>query len=437
MVPIQETVHNLMTQAGLPNFPLDKDGFPAPGAVIRHFREQMKYIDPPADKEKRWTQVDLAKRLRISEVSIRLMETQNKGLDSIGRRRVLADILKIPPVLLGLGSLADLMEFLNHHQIVGKTPISTSTAVKSGTVKNETINLYQHAFLIYSEMHSTSTAQDAIFDIEQWIDRVKTDLAKAQTSQQPMLQRTLWNFHALSAKIYSDDLRQWGPSFDHLNAALELAQMLDSSDLKAASLYRSGQIRFAQRNFVLAKRDLDGAVIYAKDARPSMQGAVFAAAGLAHSLTASDTASIISAQRLLDQAEHYTESSDVADEYIIKFNTGKYLLEKADALITLGRPAKALGILDGVEDELDPTQKRRLAYLNILRAEAYMKLKRPELDTSLLLLSDAFDVSKTIKSEFNIGYIRRMYKILAASSYGTSPTVADLGMKLREWRNVK
>ena len=434
MVPAQETIHNLLTKAGFPNFPLDKDGFPYPGPVVRYFRERMTYIDPAEQKEKNWTQMDLAKRLGVSEVTVRLMEKQNKGLDSVARRRVLADILKIPPALLGLGSLPNLTEFLSHHQESAKALVSAPATLKGNTVDNKTIQLYQDVFLVYRDMHSTNTAQDSLVEIESWIDRIASDLTNSQASQRPSMQRTLWNFHSLSAKIYSDDLSNWVRSFDHLNVSLELANSLNSNDLRAASLYRSGQIRFAQRNFALAKTDLDGAVIYAKSGSPFVKGAVFAAAGLAHALVDSDMAGVTYAQRLLDQAEQYASISNITDEFIIKFNVGKYLLERADALISLGRPAKALELLDDAESGLNPSQRRSIAYLNILRAEAYMKLKRPELDTALLLLEESFDTSKAIKSEYNIAYIERLYKLLATSSYGGSPAVADLGMSLRDWR---
>src|SRR5215470_13345686 len=97
-VSSHHSIATLLTSAGLPKFPLDDYGFPQPGVVIRYFRERMKYIDPEDHKEKHWRQIDLAERLGVSEVTIRLMETKSNSLDSIERRRVLADILKIPPV---------------------------------------------------------------------------------------------------------------------------------------------------------------------------------------------------------------------------------------------------------------------------------------------------------------------------------------------------
>src|SRR5262245_41462839 len=115
MVLEHNATKHLLFKAGLQDWPLDQDGFPLPGVVIRHFRERMKYYDPGEKKEKTWTQVDLARRLKVSEVTVRLMETQNQGLDSMKRRRLLASILNIPPVLLGLGSLQELNGYLQYY----------------------------------------------------------------------------------------------------------------------------------------------------------------------------------------------------------------------------------------------------------------------------------------------------------------------------------
>ncbi len=426
-------MRTLLKQAGLPDFALDEEGYPDPGTIVRYFRERMKYVDPDG-KSRSWTQADLAKRLGVSEVTVRIMENNNVGLDSIAKRRLLASILKIPPVLLGLSSVADLADFLRNHE--AGAILSAPTIVKGGGyLEKETINLYQGAFTVYAEMHATSTAQESIFDIEHWINRINTDIPRANDNQRKRLQLTLWNFHALSAKIYSDDLRNWNPAFDHLNTAIELANLLESDDLRAASLYRSGQIRFGQRNLFLAKTDLDVALQFAKKARPQIKGAVYSAAGLAHALVDSDEAGRLYAQSLLDRAGEIANSpTSSTDESVIRFGKGKYLAERADALIVLGRPGKALEVLDDAEDGTDSSERRRLSYINILRAEANIRLKKPELDSATTLLQSAFATSTLVKSEYNIGYIQRLYGELITSPYGNSTKVADLGISLRNWR---
>jgi len=211
---------------------------------------------------------------------------------------------------------------------------------------------------------------------------------------------------------------------------LEIATSLQSADLQAASLYRSSAVHIALKNLALVKTELDGALLYAKSAQAYIKGAVFADAALAHASVATDIAGVTSAQRLLDQAEKLVDQP--FDDGVMNFSRGKYQLIKARTLLALNRPGKALASLDEAEAGINQRERRRLAILNIFRAECYIKAKRPEYDTALLLLMDALTTSNDIHSTFNIKHIERLYKALRTSSYGTSPDVADLSLALRE-----
>jgi transcriptional regulator with XRE-family HTH domain len=420
----QEKTHALLVSNGFPpKLKLDASNFPDPGTIIRFYRQRMKYTDKDG-KIRSWTQADLARRLDVSEVTVRLMETQGKGLDSIGRRRAIAEILKIPPILLGLASLEDLLALLGHNNI---TEPAKTTRLSNGTIK-----LYQDTLSIYSEKHATSTAKESSIDIEKWIRRIQYDLTDASQRQRSELYRVLWGFHDLAAKVY-DDMYDWRNALSHLNDAREIAVEMNSNDFLAASLYRSSQLHLSQKNPILAKSDLTAGLDFAKKSTNlSLKGAVFSEAALSLALVDPDLAAATYAQRLLDQAEKYAGENTDNDEFSLRFTTGRYLFTRGSALLALKRPSVALEFLDSAEDVLDQSQKRRLAYVNILRAEAYMRLKRPEYDSATILLLDALDVSRAIKSGFNIGRIRRLYKLLSMSSYGNSPQVADLGLQLRD-----
>ncbi|WP_376795855.1 helix-turn-helix domain-containing protein [Thermogemmatispora sp.] len=72
--------------------PEDEHGhYPDPGQVVAHFRRQ-----------KGWSQAELARRLGVHPRMIYHLEKQQQGLDSLKRRRQLAEVLNIPPELLGL-----------------------------------------------------------------------------------------------------------------------------------------------------------------------------------------------------------------------------------------------------------------------------------------------------------------------------------------------
>lgn len=411
----------LLKKAGLPEFSMGEDGFPVPGQVIRCYREQMVYTDR-CDKVRCWTQADLARRLNLSELSVRYMETRNTGLDSIERRRVLASLLKIPPALLGLSSLEDLPENFDKY-IQAPTNVQNSHGKNVGNVQ-----LYRDAFTVYSLQHNTYTAQDALLDIEQWITRIQADLSGVQSQQQAELSSILWNFHALSAKIYGEDLCQWKPAFEHLNASLEIATALNNCDLQASSLYRSGAVYVARKNLALAKSSIDGALSYMKKAQDHIKGAVCVDAALIYASTSTDMGGVTYAHRLLDQAELYI--SKPVNDGVMNFSVGKYHLIKARTLIALNRPGKALECLEDAQSDITPNERRRLAFLDIMWAECYTKMKRAEYDKAVNLLMEALITSKAIKSTFNITHISRLYKIVSESAYGNSPEIADLGMQL-------
>jgi DNA-binding XRE family transcriptional regulator len=395
---------------------------------IFFYTQKMKYADRDG-KVRSWTQADLAQRLGVSEVTVRLMETQGKGLDSIERRRAIAEILKIPPMLLGLASLEDLLALLEHSNL--------SQATKTSSVRSGTIRLYQDTLGIYREKHATSTAKEASIDIEKWIERIQGDLAGANQKQQVEMYRVLWGFHDLAARVY-DDGYDWVSAFSHVNAARALALEMKSDDFLAASLYRSSQLHFSQNNPLLARSDVLAALDYAKKSTdPSLRGAVFSEAALALALVETDLAAATHAQQLFDQAERCARERTGNDEFALRFTTGRYLFTRGSALLALKRPSAALEYLDTAESLLDASQRRRLAYVTILRAEAYLRLRRPEYDSAITLLLEAFETSRAVQSGFNIGRIHRLHNVLLASNYKNSPQVADLGLLLRNWRAGK
>ncbi len=87
-----------------PPFDAGSDGYPLSGQVIKYYR-QRKGKTSSGGVEMRWTQRDLGDAVGVSEVSIRAMENEHKGLDSFSRRQMLAFLLNIPPALLGLDAL--------------------------------------------------------------------------------------------------------------------------------------------------------------------------------------------------------------------------------------------------------------------------------------------------------------------------------------------
>jgi tetratricopeptide (TPR) repeat protein len=417
-------VRSLFLEAGYPAFDLDSEGFPNPGQVAKFFREQTTYTLPNG-RVMNWTQKEFAKVLKCSEVSVRLMENNSVGLDSVLRRRLVGDVLKIPPILLGFGSFEQLITFL--------TSAQQSTTLASSPLEKETITLYQDAAKVSWELYYLGTAQASIAGLTPWINRVTADLPKANEPQQHQLTEILCSYYQIVACLYGDRC-QYDKAFECLDTALEVAIQLGKKDLQAAILYRTGHIRLDQRQFLLAKRALDGALALVKDASPALQGAIFQTTGLASALVAHSDTERTQALVLLDEAEkivlHPQQIKE--DPHFVKVNQGRYFLERADTLLAIGRPAKALSLLDEADEGIAHSQSRRRAYMTILRAEASMRKKRPEFDMATHLLLEALHTSRTIQSRYNMGYIRRLVTKIEKSPYGNAPDVRDLGIALKQ-----
>src|SRR6266516_2837255 len=81
-------------------FTRQEDGWPHAGQVIRHYRRKQKM-----SAEELASHYGKAINAQVTARWILKMEQQNQVPVDISRRRILTNILHIPPVLLGLASL--------------------------------------------------------------------------------------------------------------------------------------------------------------------------------------------------------------------------------------------------------------------------------------------------------------------------------------------
>src|SRR5437879_3560769 len=151
-------MNRYIESGGLPAFPLDNDGFPYPGTVVKYFREHRLYNDPLTGKQKSWTQQDLAERLGVSAVMIRYLENHHKGFDSMDRRKTLALLLNIPPLLLGLTSDEQVQALL--------TATPTHLRHTTGLQTSEEIHMFSDALTVYKASYDQGSIQQYLFAIE-------------------------------------------------------------------------------------------------------------------------------------------------------------------------------------------------------------------------------------------------------------------------------
>src|SRR5579859_4560029 len=184
---------------------------------------------------------------------IGLMETKNLTEDSISRRRALAEALNIPPVFLGIGTLADLEAFLRT-----SNPSQFSRNSSDRTVNKHEMELYKEALAVHWNMHYAGTLQD-IQTLLYWSNRIELAVREHSASQQS-LEELICGYYQILAVALADKLT-FSEAFPHLDDAYRIAYSQGNKSLEAAIFYRQTMVRLdqgvelpkLQRNFILAK----------------------------------------------------------------------------------------------------------------------------------------------------------------------------------------
>lgn len=378
-----------------------------PGRIIKRYRKLKKKSDG-----KPWTQLDLADALEITDKAVRDMENNNAGLDSITRRRILADMLKIPPVLLGLAALDALIP----------------TTEKPKISEHPDFQSFSLALPSYWEKHLNSTAKRDVDKLLLKIGVLHDAVLYAKGEDKNTVVELLCRYHILVAFIV-DDHPQFQTALLHLNRAALLAQSLENKELYAAALYRRGNALFVKGDTAAAIQDYNLSLENAVSEQ--LRGALLLKLGQAQAKAASNQKEFSSALKILDRGGLIASRGGFGDdEHFLRLRVDRYHLDKASAL--LHSPIPSLRFPNDALDELiyaaGPDVTCRSAYNNILQARAY--IEKGWYPVAASLAEDALPVVKSIQSGINLARINSLHLDLAGSSYGNSPDVARLRAKL-------
>src|SRR5260370_10382765 len=143
----------------------DDDNFPNAGQVVRHY-----------SKLKKWSPAQIGEALDKSARWVQAMEHDNTVPESISRRRALATILGIPPILLGLASVENVA--------TASETTSATRVTKKPSIDVATLEQYHEFFRLYWELDYTSTAQESIDTMWRWIRHLRNIAPNAGGSQQ-------------------------------------------------------------------------------------------------------------------------------------------------------------------------------------------------------------------------------------------------------------
>ena len=391
------------------------DKFPHPGMVIRFYREKMVYTDQNGVVH-HWTQQDLANALGVSEITVRLIETKCKGLDSMKRRQFVADLLNIPPVLLGLSTLDELSSYFDTMH-----PYPSSSSSQKGT----TLSLFEDALGVYWESHYLGTPVVRVPTVLAWMHHIRQTVDDHQ-------QTLLCEWSLLLANMYADQ-RKFLEAFSLLNDVLSMARGNNDKELEAATLYCLGHIHLDHHTFSDASDALSKALSMVKYVNIPLCGAITQTAALAFAFTSQTATDRTASERMLMQVSKLTDTAG-HDPYHVRFNYGRYLLELGDAQIVLKRHEAALETLDEADNLIGLDQQRRKGYINILRAEVMTSMQQPRWDVATDQLTRAVELSSSIESFYNMEYIGRLSSRIQMSPYAKSYEAVQLHRTLHNYQ---
>jgi len=214
--------------------------------------------------------------------------------------------------------------------------------------------------------------------------------------------------------------------------------------IRAATLREQGPMFYNA-----AQADTDRALLLIKQSAqekhsvaPSVVGRVTLEAGLVQSFTAQLKGEQEMAKSLLQQGQSQAQkASGEVDSHQLKLDLGFSHLKAAMALTVWHNPATLKEHLDEATRLTDPALKRRHLIIQIVRAQGEMQSARnssrlaqdKHYAEATRLATEALPLAKQLNSRLNRQRIQEIYDELRASPYGEEPTVAHLGLLLRNW----
>ncbi len=418
-------------------FSAGEDGYPCSGEVMRHYRVLKGYS---ATKFGQLYGQALGGEAK-TRICVLTMERTNNVPTVITRRRIIADLLGIPYVLFGLSETLAKTPLLEDipEQTGEANTIDTPRVPKRETVIGEILTEHQQVLATYFNGFYHRHGQAALTEVTGATEQIQLWLPHSREHIQQRGTILITQYHRFGAKIAREQQR-YDLAMNHADLMIEHAEVAHkskpSSDLMAIAFSGRGRAIFEQEstrihqptNYHAAVPFIDAALSHAQSATSGMNGFISLEWGLIHAHTATSEKEKKAVRKRLmmayNAASSYREEDDI---YALKYNPSWYHLAYAEALIVLGDYTDAIGALDDAEELTPLNLPRRFAYIDALRAMAYLGLG--EYKEAVDYARDALIESKAVKSEFNIARIAKVYRQLR-EVYKHSGGLTELGREL-------
>jgi transcriptional regulator with XRE-family HTH domain len=210
-------------------FSAQDDGWPNAGEVVRYYRKAANMTLANFAR-----QYGVATKTVVTSQWIYRMEKQNKVPTDITRRQAIVNILQIPPILLGLGTL----ETISRGTIAEteKLPI-TPAILKPGIAIN--LSNYEREIRTFYLLTYTSNAHHALGDIQAAISELEEIEQQSGGELQRTVRELLFSYYRLAKEVYQD-IMDLPVSYRFANLSVRTAKNLGRKDLIAGALYGRG-----------------------------------------------------------------------------------------------------------------------------------------------------------------------------------------------------
>jgi cellobiose-specific phosphotransferase system component IIA len=359
------------------------------------------------------------------------------------RRWVLAKLLQIPPVLLGVTSLDDLLRHYEQTTVIAPTQTANVPQPFDYTE-------YKTALRRFWKQHRLNTLITTQNEIRQRIVTLEKEVLYGQAPQKKHFAVLLCGYHMLLSNIAMDQQNS-DNAIVHLNHAYVVAKDWELTRFQGGILLRRGwvlkergeeyasnhQFDKAQADFDFAAKDFAVGLTLVKQLPEAMQGSLILSTGKLDADRATTPFELHQAMRKIDKAQPFVgKKSDEEDIHFIQLDEERYYLDRAAAYLAARNPLICYPgearreLYTAMAVEKKPTPKRRQAYNMVLESKSYMieghaQTQRKKLAAAADAYGQAIEMARkalplviAVKSEVNISRIKHLCAEISQTDFG-------------------
>jgi len=431
-------------------------GWPDFGQVLRYFRRKANMS--PKELREIYGRSTTSDRSPLSDRQLRRMENENQVPVDIDKRKLIARLLKIPPMLFGLAVLESVT--LKPHPEAAGSSIATGQSTLRKVIVDTT--KYESNIRTFLNLHYTSQAQSVFSEMNADILDLESLESQTRGDLQYHIRELLLSYHLLVAKVVLDR-REFSLSHYYANQAVRVAKATKDTDLIATALYtRAGtylwwgmfgtlakgvfqvqtdKINKAIRDFEDAKKAAENT---GKCIHPQLAGFINMALSRAYIVRSLDRGEKVPALTItmLDNAEEHIGRQSIDDLYTRHLVTGSgvsfmreyYHNDRAVAFNSAKMTVSALKELKTIGDLHEGTIGKDLTrsqiWLDIVAANTFMGLE--QFEESAQRAKRVLFASRDIKSLTSLTNLVDIHGRLRRSPYKNEASVKELGDMIHE-----